>query len=49
MSNNKLLRELIEMIPTEQQKSGNLKNGRTYDQYYIFKLKDAKARAAKNV
>ena len=46
---NKLVREEIAKIPTQDAKENNLQNGRTYDQYYIYKLKDAKAFAAKKV
>ena len=46
---NKLVCEEIAKIPTQDAKENNLQNGRTYDQYYIYKLKDAKAFAAKSV
>jgi len=46
---NKLIREEIAKIPTQETKENNLQNSRTYDQYYIYKLKDAKAFAAKSV
>ena len=46
---NKLIREEIAKIPEQDAKANNVQNGRTYDQYYIYKLKDAKAFAAKSV
>ena len=46
---NKLIREEIAKIPEQDAKANSLQNGRTYDQYYIYKLKDAKAFAAKSV
>ena len=46
---NKLVCEEIAKIPTQDAKENNLQNGRTYDQYYIYKLKDAKAFAAKSL